>query len=189
MHTQAVLPVRRDGDVDDRVAETHEGRERLPDFGVRRQVDDAFVVVGQTHLALGTEHAVAVDAADIGRLQVQACAGNGRAGRREHALHAGPRVRRAADHLNLLGPGIDDADPELVGIRVLFGADHMGDRERRQFGGAVDHLLDLQADVGQFVDDGLQVGIRLQMLLEPGEREFHRLNPPPSVGTSSGTKP
>ena len=33
------------------------------------------------------------------------------------------------------------------------------------------------------------VGIGVEMLLQPGERELHRDSPPVIEGTSSGTKP
>ena len=46
-HTQAFLSVRRDGDLDHRIAEAHDPGERRADLGVRRQLDDALVLVGE----------------------------------------------------------------------------------------------------------------------------------------------
>ena len=49
--------------------------------------------------------------------------------------------------------------------------------------------IDLEAEIGQFLRDGGEVRIGLKMRLQPGEREFHRVNPPTAVGISRGTKP
>ena len=35
----------------------------------------------------------------------------------------------------------------------------------------------------------VDVGIGVEMLLQPGQRELHRVSPPVIEGTSSGTKP
>ena len=58
-------------------------------------------------------------------------------GRGEHALHAGARVGRAADDLDLLLAGIDEADPQPVGVGVALGRDDRGDDERFERGAAV----------------------------------------------------
>ena len=49
--------------------------------------------------------------------------------------------------------------------------------------------LDLEPDHGELVDDFGQRGVGVEMLFQPGEGEFHGLNPPASVGKSSGRKP
>ena len=50
-------------------------------------------------------------------------------------------------------------------------------------------LLDLEPDHGELVDELVERLVGVEMLLEPGEGEFHQLNPPASVGKSSGRKP
>ena len=50
-------------------------------------------------------------------------------GRREHALHPGPRVRRAAHDLGLRRAAIDDADPQPVGVGMGFAGNHFADDE------------------------------------------------------------
>ena len=49
--------------------------------------------------------------------------------------------------------------------------------------------LDLEPDHGELVDDRVERLLGVEVLLEPGEGEFHALNPPASVGKSSGRKP
>ena len=50
-------------------------------------------------------------------------------------------------------------------------------------------MLDLKPDHGELVGELFQRLVGVEMFLQPGEREFHELNPPASVGTSSGLKP
>ena len=50
-------------------------------------------------------------------------------------------------------------------------------------------LLHLEADARQRLGHGLRIGIGVEIILEPGQGEFHRLIPPSSVGMSSAAKP
>ena len=56
---------------------------------------------------------------------------------------------------------------------MLLGLDHAGDDERRELFALVLDALDLKPDHGQLVGDVAERPIGLQMLLEPGESEFH----------------
>src|SRR5690606_41214383 len=84
-HAGAISPVRRESDVDDRVVEAGYPRERRAERRVLRQLDDSFVLVGETELPLRDEHAVAPDAADLRLLQNAPPSGPGAAGVRVHA--------------------------------------------------------------------------------------------------------
>ncbi len=76
------------------------GGGRRTDGGVRRQFDDAGVLVRQPHLAFGEQHAVAVDAADRRRLQRHAGAGDDRCRpAAKTPFMPGAGVRCAADDL------------------------------------------------------------------------------------------
>ena len=136
-----------------RIGEAHDLGERLADGRVFGEFDDAVVFLGEAHLAFGAQHAVRLDAADRRLLQFEAGAGDGDARMREDALHAGARVRGAADDLEFFLAGVDDADAQLVGVRVLFGRDDVGDGERREFLRLVFDGFDFEADVGQRVGD------------------------------------
>ena len=117
-------------------------------------------------------------------------AGNEGAGRREHALHAGARIGRAAHDLDRFAVAdVDHADAQAIGVRMLLGRDHRGDHERLEQAGLVLDALDLEPDHGELVDDRGERLVGVEMLFQPGQGEFHGLNPPASVGKSSGRKP
>ena len=80
--------------------------------------------------------------------------GEGGAGRGEHALHARPRIGRAANEFDGFAvAGIDLADPEPVGVRVLFGLhDTCGDKRFQSFGAVLDPF-EFEPDHGQRVGD------------------------------------
>ena len=186
--------VRRQIDLDHRIVEAGIFRVSLADRRVVRQIDDAVVIVGDLQLGFGDQHAAALDVADLADAERDVLAGNEGAGRREHALHAGARIRRAAHDLDRLAvAGIDHADAQPVGIRMLLGFDDARDDERREQLGLVLDALDLEPDHGELVGEFAERPIGVEMLLEPGEGEFHHgaqgLNPPASVGKSSGRKP
>ena len=87
-------------------------------------------------------------------------------GGREHADHAGARIRRAADDLHRRAcAGVDHADAQPVGVGMLLGRDHARDRERRQRLRLVLDALDLEPDHRQRVDDLLERLVGVEMLL------------------------
>src|SRR5262249_40945705 len=105
---------------------------------------------------------------------------------------------RAAHDLDALGTGVDDADPQAIGVGVRFGRDDMRDPERRQRRGAVGDAFDLEPQHDEAAHDLVERGCRVEMALEPAEGRLHRAAPavmppwamPPTIeGTSSGTKP
>ncbi len=131
VHAGGVGAVRGQVDLDHRIVEPGIVRVRLADRRIVRQIDDAVVIVGDLEFGFGDQHAAAFDVADLADAERDVLAGDESAGRREHALHAGARVRRAADHLDRRArTGVDHADPQPVGIRVLPGISDMGDDKR-----------------------------------------------------------
>jgi hypothetical protein len=72
---------------------------------------------------------------------------------------------------------------------MLSRFDDIADDEGRELGGAVVDRFEFEPDRGDRLADLGQAGVRLEMLLEPGQREFHRASPPVIDGTSSGMKP
>ncbi len=134
-HTQRIAAVRRDRDIDHRVIEPGVDRVGGPDRRILRQVDDAGMVLAQPHLAEAEQHARGLHAADLAHLQHRIQPRNMAARRREHRLHPGPRIRRAADHGDRRAIAhIHRADAQPVRIRVLHRRRHLGDAERRQRG-------------------------------------------------------
>ena len=108
----------------------------------------------------------------------------------EHALHAGARIRRAAHDLHRLAvAGIDHADAQPVGVGMLLGRDRRGDDEGASalaLSSTLSTSSPIMVSLSAIVVER-RVGV--EMLLQPGEGEFHGLNPPASVGKSSGRKP
>src|ERR1700730_3167674 len=105
----------------------------------------------------------------------------------KNRLHAGPRIGRAAHDLHQCGtPRIDETNPQAarIGVRLRFdGAGTDAILRRRS---VVADGLDLETDLGQRRDNLVEGSIGLEMILEPGEGEFHHgPNKAPGV---SGTK-
>ena len=69
--------------------------------------------------------------------------------------------------------GFDLADLQLVGVRMLRGADDARDGERLQLLAGVLDVFDFETGHGHGLDDGVDARIGREMLFEPGEREFH----------------
>ncbi len=169
---EGVGAVGGDGDLDDGVG-GDEVDVAGADLGVRGQLDDAVMGVGELHLALGEHHAVALDAADLADLDGGIDSGDVVAGGGHHHLDAGPRIGRAADDLRLALGRQHLADLELVGVGVLLGFEHMAHGEGREPGCGVLDALDLEAEIGEREGDLVEARLGVEMLLEPGEREFH----------------
>ena len=147
-HAQTVGAVGRDRDIDHRIAEAGVIDITGADRRVGRQVDDAVMVVGEHQLALRTEHAVRRLAADIAGFEGHLGARDIGAGGGENALHAGPRVGRAADHLQCLLARVDQAQAQAVGVWVRLRLDHVGDGEIGERGGAILDTFQFQAQHG-----------------------------------------
>src|SRR5690606_10551526 len=104
-------------------------------------------------LPLGAHHAVAFDAADLAYGKSHARTRDVGAGLGEGADQARARIRRAADDLDELARAVIYAQhAQAVRVRMLLGADDLGDNERLQLGLVVDGF-DLQPDHGQRFDD------------------------------------
>ena len=176
-HAGAVRAVGCQLDLDDRIEEAEHFREGLAHGGVGRQVDDAVMFLAQPHLAFRAEHAIGFDAADRRLLQFESCRRNDRSRAREHALHAGARVRCAADDLELFSPGVDDADAQLVGVRVLLGGHDVGHGEGGEVLCLVFNAFDLETDMGERVGDPVDGSVGVEVILEPGEGELHWRSP------------
>jgi hypothetical protein len=164
----------REVDLDHRIVEPAIVGERYADRRIGGQLDDALVIVGKLQLEFRHQHAAAFDPADGANIERHVLAGNEGPGRHEHALHAGARIRCAAHDLHRRAfAGVDHADAKPVGVRVLLGGDHIGDLVgREQFRLGFD-LLDLETDHGELVDELFQRLVGVEMLLKPGEGEFH----------------
>ena len=175
VHAGAVRPVGRELDLDHGIVEP---RPLCVDFAERRvggQFDDALVVLGELHLELGHQHAATFDAADLADAERDVLARDVGADRHEHAHHAALGIGRAAHDLHrIAGAGVDHAHPQPVGIGMRLRLDDARDGERRQQRALVGEAFDLEPDHGELVGDRRDRGVGVEMLLEPGQREFHQ---------------
>ncbi len=172
-HAQRIGPIGGDADFDDRVGQARIVGKRRADRGVVRQVDDAVMGVGQFQFPFRTHHAAGFDAPDVADAERRVDAGHVGAGGGKGTDQALSGIRRTAHDLHrITGSGIDGQHLQLIGIRMLFGGDHLGDDERREMLARV-HGLDLKADHGERVADGVEGCVGLEMIAQPGEGEFH----------------
>ena len=116
------------------------------------------MLVRQLHLALGAHHAIAFDATDFADVDGDVDAGNIGAGLGHYDGDACAGVRRAADDLQFAIIGGDGADVQLVRIGVLLGGQHLADGKGTQFLGRVFNAFDLEAQIGQGIEDLVQSG-------------------------------
>jgi hypothetical protein len=187
MDAGGVGTVRRQVDLDDRVVEMRVGREGRADRRISRQVDDAIMLIRQLKLALGAHHAVAFNAADLADRQRHVDAGHIGAGSGEGADQPGPCIGRAADDLDGLAvTGVDGENLQLVGVGMPVCRQHLGNDERLE-GRLVVDGLNFEADRRQALDDLVERSVGVEMILEPGEGEFHGFTRFVSLRSSTST--
>ena len=128
------------------------------------------MLLAEAHLANGEQHARAGHAADLARFQRDAGARDEAARRREHALHAGARIRRAAHDGDDAVAGVHLAGAQPVRVRMLHGLHHMRDAERRQLLAGTLHALHFEPDRGERVGDPLErrVGVEMRLAARTG---------------------
>src|SRR5271166_6396228 len=76
-----------------------------------------------------------------------------RADRREHALHAGARIGRAAHDPDGLAACVDDADSKPLGVGMRLRFDDPRDDEPVILDARILDALHFEADAGQRFDD------------------------------------
>ena len=190
MDAHAVLPVRGNGDVEDRIGEAGIVNVAGANRSVAGQLNDAVVFVGQFEFTHRAHHAARFDAADGGDLEGDVAAGDKGAGCAEDALHSGACVRSAADDLlGFAGAGEDREDLQLVGLRVRRGSEDLGDGEGSEPCRRVVDRFDFKTERGQCGSEFIDRGGGFEMVFQPREGELHAPTPTESVGTSKAEKP
>ena len=185
---QRVRAVGGDLHVDHRVVHAQCLGRRGADGKIVRQLDDAGVLVGQLQFALGTQHASGFNPADGADLEIDPGAGDMSAGGREDADKAGFRIGGAAHHLHEARCGFHIAHPQAIRIGMLAGFLYPGDSETFKLRRRVGDLFHFEADADQAVDDLIEAGLGVEVVLQPCKGKFH-VRPPDSVGTCRAAKP
>ena len=173
-----VGPVRRQVDLDDRIVELGIGGEARADRRVGRQVDDAVMLVGQL----------------AARAPSTSCRGSRRRGScRRRASRRCRAHRRRARRRRRPGPARAFGAPQTTCTGLPSPVSTVSTCSLSASGccsavstlamtkgfsaGLVVDMLDLEADRGQPLDDLVERGVGLEMVLEPGEGEFHDVVP------------
>ena len=189
-HGKAIAAVRCHADIDHRVVEPGPVRVGHADRRIVRKIDYTGMVLAQSHFACGEQHPRAAHAADFSDFQRGAGAWDEAAGCGEHALHAGPRIRCAADHEHRVIAGVHLAHAQPVGVGVLHRLDDARDAECRQRRAAILHVFEFQADAGQRGGDQVKRGVGIEVGLQPRERRTSSAHIPScSMVGARGEKP
>ena len=175
VHAGAIRPVRRQIDFEHGIAEPGPLRVSRANRRVRRQLHDAIMVLRDLQLRRRAQHAPALDTPDGADTERDILAGNVGARCGEHADKSGSRIGRATHHLyrRRAIAGLDHADPQAIRIWMLLGGDHACDGERRKRLGLVLNVLHLKPDHGELVGELFERLVSVEMVLQPGEGEFH----------------
>ncbi len=170
---QAVATVRGQADLDGGVIQLP-GSRGYPgaDRRIRRQLHQAGVLFADLQLLGRAEHAVGLDAAQLGLLDLEVARQFG-ADHGEGDLQARAHVGRAADDLEGLATVADLADAQLVGVRVLLGRQHLADDHAAERAGNRDHGVDLEAGHGQASHQLVTGYLRIYPAPQPLFTEFH----------------
>ena len=178
---EAVGPVGRDLDLEDRLGDRQVVGKRRAHRPVGRQHDDTRARLLEAELLLGEHHAVGLDAAQVGLAQLEAAFERGPGERHRHRV-AGREVLGAADDLvNAAAgrPGVDRAQPELVGVGVALLGEHPAHAEERQVVGVVGRpdpvdALDLGAAHAEQLGELLDRTLPGDVLTQPAHRYSHQ---------------
>ena len=171
----AVHAVRREADLIDRIAlelKLFAGRRTGNSSG--RKHHDALVVGTDAEFVLGTDHTVALHAADLGFLDFErGTVGRGQVradGRHQHLL-AGSHVGRAANHLQQLRlADVEFRNVQVVGIGMLYALHHFGDHDAGKSAGNLLHLFHVfhfQARVGEDGSHLRRRQVKFQVIFQP----------------------
>ena len=186
----AILPVGGDRDVDHWIVRARIIGEGGADRCVGGQFDDAVMIVAEFEFARRAHHAVRGDAADRRDLELHAVGGDDCTGQPEHTHQPRAGVGRAAHNLERGAvAGIDRQHLQLVGLRMPFGGQHLGDAKARELLGRIFDAFDFQPDAIERRDDIVDGRIGIEMRLQPFEGDLHAEIPPLSVGTFSAPNP
>jgi len=176
-----VAQIGRELEREQRVVEVQELADVLAERRVGRQFEQAAVVLGQLELARRAQHAEALDAAqlalaDLERLAVLARRQFGADGGERNA-DASTRVGGTADDLQravrAVRTGIDRAHAQLVGVRVLFGFEDLGDDDAVEGGRDGALLFDFHAGHRQQMGQRIAAQFRVAELAQPRFGELH----------------
>ena len=177
-HRHGVGPVRVDLQVvEDVVDDTEGGLQVSTRRGGGVEDQDALVIVAETELATGAEHAVRPLAAQLATLDLHAVAHDGAEGGQRHVIADGHVERTAADLQRLAVAGIHVDQLDLVGVGVRSEVEHLGDDDAVEAATEVVDRLDRHPEVAHLQAERDRVALDRGELLEPREQHLHGAPP------------
>mgnify|MGYP000294485587 CR=1 FL=1 len=122
---------------------------------------------------------MAFDATDLAHTERRVDTGHIIGGLAQHHRDPRPRIWRATHDLLLALVGHHAAHTQPIRIRMLLGMQHLGQGKCRQTRCRVDNFLHLKPEVRKRFRNLLDARLRVEMLFQPGECEFHDLKSVP----------
>jgi hypothetical protein len=169
---QAVAAVRGQVDFDARVVQAQVFTDVFANRRIGRQFHQAVVAFTDLQLGLGAQHAVGLDAPQLGFLDLEVAWQLG-ADHGERDLQARAHVGCTAYHLEGLRAIADLANAQLVGVRVLFGAQHLAHDHTGEFTGGRRNAIDLKTGHRQTSNQLVAIYLRAYPATQPLFTEFH----------------
>ncbi len=171
---EAVDPVRVHLELEHRLGDGQDVRERRARPRPVVEDDDPARVVADPKLGLGEDHPVGDDAAQL-RLSELLPVGHRRPRQRHRHRLSGGDVGRPADDRAGRVAGVDLADAEPVGVRMLLGRDDAPDDEAlRRRRADVRDALGVGRAQGEQGEQIRRRDPRVAVLAQPGVRDLHR---------------
>ncbi len=175
-HRETVRAVRRDLDLEHDVVEAEPAHEVGAERRVGAEREDAGVVLlAQSQLALGAQHALGRHAADLRRAD-RAMTGQHGPGRREGRPHPGRGVRRAADDAEALAAGAHAAQHETVPVTLAelpLDRFDLADHDALDVGGDRNKTPDLDTGVDEQLPRSLRCDLEIDELADPAIGNLH----------------
>ena len=171
-HAEAIGAVRRQLQFDAGIRQTEVIRERRAHRRIRWQFEQTGRVGIQAQLVRRAQHAVGGHAAQRGCLDRELADPGADGGERRH--QARPRIRRPAHDLQHGAvTGVDLADLQLVGFRMLRAVDDARDDHAVQRVAKHGHRFDFEANGGERRREFVARSRGLDVLAQPVFGEFH----------------
>ncbi|CAI8840095.1 hypothetical protein EMIT043CA1_230055 [Pseudomonas brassicacearum] len=169
---QAIATVRRQVDLDARIVQAQVFTDVLANRRIRREFHQAIVAFANLQLGLGAQHAVGLDAAQLGFLDLEVARQFG-TDHGERDLQARAHVGRATDDLEGFRAIADLANPQFVSVWVLLGAQHLAHYHTAEITGGRRDAIDLKAGHRQASNQLVPTYLRAYPAAQPLFTEFH----------------
>ncbi|KPW89077.1 Uncharacterized protein ALO79_06617 [Pseudomonas syringae pv. castaneae] len=171
-HRQAVATVRGQVDLDAGVVQVQVDANVLTDRRIGGQLHQAIIALAGLQLGSRTQHAVGLDATQLGFLDLEIARQLG-ADHGKWNFQARTHVWRTTDNLKGFAAIADLTHAQLVGIGVLFGAQHLAYDHPTENTGGQRHAVNLKTGHRQTSNQLVAGNLRAYPATQPLFTEFH----------------